>query len=225
MAVAFVALIAALSGSAIALPGSNGVNSGDIKNNSVKSADVKNNGLTGKDIRNGRVGSADVKNNGLTGTDINEGSLGQVPSAAAADTATNAINAGNAATVGGNRVARFRYTSAASTTETELFNVGGFRLVASCPGGVPALDLYTANDNSQFGFHYRDHAAGTSEGLANGVFDVGDSPDAVENALLSATANGVLTGPNGVVTVSMYFNDNLPGGDAGCTVSGTATGA
>ena len=46
-----VALVAALSGSAIALPGTNTVDSGDIKNNAVKSIDIKNNGVKAKDLR------------------------------------------------------------------------------------------------------------------------------------------------------------------------------
>jgi len=65
--VAIVALIAALTGSAIALPGKNTVTSNDIAKNAVRSSDVKNDSLKGKDIK--------------------ESSLGQVPSAARADSA------------------------------------------------------------------------------------------------------------------------------------------
>lgn len=39
--VAVIALVAALGGSAIALPGQNKVNSGDVKNGSIKSADLR----------------------------------------------------------------------------------------------------------------------------------------------------------------------------------------
>jgi hypothetical protein len=74
MAVAFVALLAALSGTAIALPGTNTVNSGDIVNNTVRSKDVRNNNLRGKDVRNDT----------LTGNDIDESTLGTVPSATTA---------------------------------------------------------------------------------------------------------------------------------------------
>jgi hypothetical protein len=91
MVVAFVALLAALSGTAVALPGRNTVDSGDIKNNNVR----------GKDIRRSAVGSSDVKNEALTGGDINESTLGKVPSATSADNATNANNAANADSVGG----------------------------------------------------------------------------------------------------------------------------
>ncbi len=90
MAVAFVALLAALSGTAVALPGTNSVDSGDIKNNAVKTKDIKNNDVRSKDIRNSALTGGDVKNDALTGSDINEGTLGQVPSANTANTANSA---------------------------------------------------------------------------------------------------------------------------------------
>jgi hypothetical protein len=66
-----IAILIALSGTSIALPGKNSVDSGDIKKNAVRTPDVKNQNLKG----------ADVAANTLTGADINEGSLGTVPSA------------------------------------------------------------------------------------------------------------------------------------------------
>jgi hypothetical protein len=107
MAVAFVALLAALSGSAIALPGTNTVDSGDIKKGAVKAADIGGNAVT----------SGKVKNNTLTGSDINESKLGKVPSATTADTAATATNAANAtnATNATTAANANRATSAAST--------------------------------------------------------------------------------------------------------------
>ena len=101
MGVAFVALVAALSGSAVALPGTSSVDSGDIKNNSVRSKDLRNNDVRGKDIRTGAVGSSDLRNDGVTGTDVRESTLARVPRAARADSATNATTASNAASLGG----------------------------------------------------------------------------------------------------------------------------
>ncbi len=101
MVVAFVALLAALSGTAIALPGTNTVDSGDIKNNNVRSKDIRNNNVRGTDIRTGAVASGDVADDSLTGNDIAEASLGKVPSAANADNAANAATAANALALGG----------------------------------------------------------------------------------------------------------------------------
>ena len=102
MAVAFIALLAALSGTAVALPGKNTVDSGDIINGQVKTKDIRNGAVTRKKVKNNAVNSAKVANDSLTGTDINESTLGQVPSANTANsantasTATNATNATNA---------------------------------------------------------------------------------------------------------------------------------
>jgi hypothetical protein len=84
MVVAFVALIAAMSGTAVALPGKNSVDSGDLKNGAVKNADIGKNAVTG----------SRVKNNSLKGADIVESSLGKVRSAGTADSATTAANSG-----------------------------------------------------------------------------------------------------------------------------------
>jgi hypothetical protein len=62
--IATIALIVTVAGgTALALPGKNSVNSGDIKNGTVRGVDVRNNSLTGADVK------------GLTGADINEASL------------------------------------------------------------------------------------------------------------------------------------------------------
>jgi hypothetical protein len=67
MAVALLALFMAMGGSAYALV----VTSGSIKNNTIRSVDVRNGGLLGKDARA----------NGIGGRAIKESTLGTVPSA------------------------------------------------------------------------------------------------------------------------------------------------
>jgi len=107
---AFVALVVALSGSAVATPVANiarQITGANIKNGTIKGADVKNGSLSGADIHNGSIGAADigtfqvkdaeiapdaiggdkVKPDSLDGSDIIESRLGQVPSAAHADSA------------------------------------------------------------------------------------------------------------------------------------------
>jgi hypothetical protein len=120
MAVAFVALLAALSGTAVALPGRNTVDSGDLKRGAVKSSDIargavtgskiRNSAVTGSKIQNRTITGAKLTNNTITGAQINESTLGTVPRAEHANTAstantaehaTTANTAGNASTVGG----------------------------------------------------------------------------------------------------------------------------
>ena len=123
LVVAFVALLAALSGTAVALPGINTVDSGDIKNSTIRSKDIRNNNVRSGDIRNNSIRSGDVRNStlrgidvrnesltgadirgltgadvnddSLTGADVNEGTLAKVPSAAIADSTARAASAGS----------------------------------------------------------------------------------------------------------------------------------
>lgn len=71
MMVSLVALFAALSSAASALPGTETVNSGDIKNESVKSVDLKDGqAVTSDDIVDETVASNDVQDATLLSTDI-----------------------------------------------------------------------------------------------------------------------------------------------------------
>lgn len=98
MAVAFIALLAALSGTAVALPGKNTVDSGDIKKGAVKASDIAKNAVNSNKVKNGSITGTDVKDDSLTGTDIQESSLGTVPNANTANSASTANSANTANT-------------------------------------------------------------------------------------------------------------------------------
>ena len=155
MAVAFVALVAALTGSAVALPGKNKVDSGDIKNNTIGSGDLKNNSVKSKDVRNGAVTGTDVKNDALTGDDVNESALGQVPSAATAglataaglaDRANSAAKVDQLKTVGSYKLVTSSASNddpnvaRANATQVPLFSIGPISVYGKC---------YTEADNSE----------------------------------------------------------------------------
>jgi hypothetical protein len=81
LVVSIVALFAALTGAAAALPGTQTVNSGDIKNENVKSIDLKDGAavagadvidesLESVDVQDATLQSADVQDNTLTGNDV-----------------------------------------------------------------------------------------------------------------------------------------------------------
>ena len=99
MAVALVALFMAMGGSAYALV----VTSGSIKNNTIRSLDVRNGGLLGKDFRK----------NGVGGGAIKESTLGTVPASLVSEGITHfaVVNAG------GQQVRARGTTSAARTAE------------------------------------------------------------------------------------------------------------
>ena len=76
LVVSLVALFAALSGAAMALPGTETVNSGDIKNESIKSVDLKDDkAVASTDVIDETLTGADVEDSSLTGGDVTDGSL------------------------------------------------------------------------------------------------------------------------------------------------------
>ena len=75
----------------------NEVRSLDIRNNQIRTRDLRNNEVRGIDIRNSTIQSRDIGLNQVTGLDVREDTLQKVPSALVADTATNAANATSAA--------------------------------------------------------------------------------------------------------------------------------
>lgn len=113
MVVALVALFMAMGGSAYALV----VSSGTIRNNTIRSIDVRNGGLLGKDFRQ----------NGVGGGAIKESSLGVVPAALVAGGATHfaVVNAGGQAV-------RARGVSSAARTAEGRYQVIFNRDVRAC---------------------------------------------------------------------------------------------
>lgn len=211
MAVAFVALLAALGGTAVALPGSNTVTTGDIKRGAVRSSDIRNNNVSttdirnstirGKDVRNGTIRGADVGANSLTGSDINEGTLGTVPSASTANSANSANTANSAGTAGnvaGVTPRRILYRAATGGAAETILSLNGLVLTASCTGGDLSVVASTTVDDAAFGANA--HADdGSSDGddsdtndnnvgnaTDSGDFDVGDSTDIVADAPLGS---------------------------------------
>jgi hypothetical protein len=81
------ALVVALGGTSYAVIR---VDSDDVVNNSLRSADFRNNSVRGRDIRNRTVQARDVRRNGLGGNVINERALGKVPQAADAERVSGA---------------------------------------------------------------------------------------------------------------------------------------
>jgi hypothetical protein len=132
MTVAFLALLAALTGTAVALPGNNTVTSGDIVNGQVKTHDIRNGTVRGRDIRNGTV----------TGRDVSERSLGTVPSARNAGFANVAGAAGRANSAATADTVRTSGVVTASDGATDVLVVQarGWRVELDCDlAGIGAI--------------------------------------------------------------------------------------
>jgi hypothetical protein len=128
----------------------NQVRSLDIRNNEIRSRDLRNNEVRGLDIRNSTIQSRDIAINAVTGEDVKEDTLGKVPSAMLAD------SAGSAGSVGGVTMRRIAYSAATGTDFVEVLNVGGLKLEARCNAG-PVLQVRAnpeaANSELSWVFH------------------------------------------------------------------------
>jgi hypothetical protein len=67
MAVAFVALLVALGGTASALDGKNSIDNNDVKKNAIDSANIVKNGVTGTDAKESTFGEVPTADNGVQG--------------------------------------------------------------------------------------------------------------------------------------------------------------
>lgn len=144
--VAYLALFVALGGTsyaAVQVP-KNSVTSKQVKNNTLKSADLKN----GKGVR-----GIDVASDSLGGAAIAESSLGEVPAAARASVAANAENAVNAANAANAQHA---------TTATNSDNAQSAANAGLLDGFDSTAFLKGANVNLRFAINDDVPAGGTS---------------------------------------------------------------
>lgn len=207
--VAVIALVAALSGSAIALPGKNSVRGNDIRADSIK---IKH-----------------IADNKVKGNHVDESTLEKVPAAAVADAAGVADAADNGA-------ARVSYKGAAGSAEQTIFSAGGLVLKASCSAGndlVLTMES-TVNNAAVFADSHDHDGSGNSNGDSSdtveqqGDFDAAQ-PVAIDGSNLHADdGQGVeinYSNPNGTevfVKLHNWLGTGNAGAPADCFVGGVA---
>jgi hypothetical protein len=76
LVVALVALVAAMGGSAAALPGSGSIDRNDVKKNAIRSKAIKNGQVKGVDIAQGAVRGDQLADGTVDGSDIADGGVG-----------------------------------------------------------------------------------------------------------------------------------------------------
>ena len=150
MAVALLALLVALGGSALAASyvitkssqiKDGAVTAADVKDSSLAGADVKDSALTGADVKNSSLTGADLKDGSLSGADVDVSRLGKVPAATIADSATTARTASSAERarisdeVDGQHVERIVATLASGASATVAGVDGGLQILAACTAG------------------------------------------------------------------------------------------
>lgn len=223
--VGLIALVAALSGSAVALPGKNKVDKNDIRRNAVGE----------KQIRAGAVGSSEAKNDGLTGSDIKEATLARVPSAAradsaaSADTAASATQAGAAATaadataIEGQRIATFTTFMPNNQSNANIANLGGIQFKGNCNFGGIQLNAHNSSgqearimiegEGAPFGDYFAEDSSFTSGDATPIIEPDSDRGQVTVSALF---ADGSVT----TAVVSGGTAGNIP---AGCRIWGRVT--
>ena len=194
--------------------------------NTVGTKQLKKNAVTTAKIKNGAVTTGKLKNDAVTGAKVNESTLGQVPSAANAtnaSNATNATNASNASTVGGLRIVKFSLNGASPIGNTQILDLNGLQLFASCAGGAVTATAATAVNGGEISAFAHDASSETSEGSFDDTFNVGDTftlPSPTNSDVMGDLA---YTGGD-LRTVRLFYNqeDSISSND--CLFNGYAIG-
>jgi hypothetical protein len=124
--VAMIALVVACAGSATA---ASLITSADIKNRSIRGRDIRSETITSRNVK--KLSGRDVIRNGLDGSDINENTLDPVPNATNAQVAQAAATADQLSHA---RVLRLAFRQGPAPGPTVLYDEGGLRITAQCPG-------------------------------------------------------------------------------------------
>jgi hypothetical protein len=180
---------------------------GKLAKNSVGTKQLKNNAVTTKKI----------KNNAVTGAKVKESSLGEVPSA------TNAGNAGNANTVGGNAVKKMFYAANENAAAQTVLSLNGLTLTASCPSGTPVIIATTSVGEAMI------HSGGTNLGNEpfyneDDSFGIGTEFE-ITAEVESDSNQGTLTyvTPGGAVVTAVWASEE-GSLNQDCVFAGHATG-
>ena len=211
MVVAFVALLAAVGGTATALPGKNTVDSGDIKKGAVKRSEIARNAVNGRKVANGSI----------TGKDVKEGTLGKVGRAETANTAGS---------VGGVTFRPFRYANDGTGAEELILDFGGLTITASCNLDVLSLTAGSRVPDAELGGYPVEADEPGPTGAQYTAYDVdfdpGDVVDLVpddEDEEVGELRYSKRDGTSVSVQFHIYGGNNGAGADEGrCAVSGVA---
>jgi hypothetical protein len=196
--------------------GKNSVGTKQLKKNAVTAAKIKKNAVTNAKIKNNAVTGAKVQDGSLTGADINLGTVGTVPSAA------------NANTVGGNSVVLINFQGSPVTGPTQILNLNGFTLTASCNAGDETVVLANGPAGSRLQSAGQDSVNGGEN--KDELFNDSLTPTSNENLLYEdddlIVGNTEFSLGNGGRAVSVVWEAEGFGASSGphCTFTGYAIG-
>lgn len=204
LVVSFVALFVALGGVSYGIAT---IDSSDIKNNTIRSRDVRNAKLLGKDLKRGTV----------KGREVNEARLGTVPHAVRAQV------------VDGHNLARIDFRVPAGTPTRTILAFGGLVLNATCsPGGDLNLTATTSINNAMVhvGTLHQLIGGDDSAYFDQNDLDIGESANAVPGRDNRVQGSLTYTSPTGTIVNASYLAEERPNGlgtGNDCFVVGTAS--
>ena len=151
----------------------NQVRSIDIRNNEIRTRDLRNNEVRGIDIRNSTVQSRDIALNAVTGDDVKEDTLQKVPGALLADSATRADAAGSL-----DDLQVINTTIAKNAQDAMLATNGPLTLLGRCQNGTTpsATNAGVLVDTSENGTFVGEQTGG---GAPEPDLDASDPPTPV----------------------------------------------
>jgi hypothetical protein len=206
---AALALFLTLSGgTAIALSGTNSVNSADIKNGAVQTEDLADGAVSRSQLHKNAVVSSRVADNSLTGADINEATL---------DTSAKTLRySADEAPGGDHRVASVGpYVLRASCTTTPTNGIASY-LTAKGPAGHVTASYLEGDGAIEPVPHLRSSAL-TSGGLLVGSEADNNSPVDLVGGTIAIDSGST------VVTIVFASSTKYNGGSGHCSIHGTAT--
>jgi hypothetical protein len=191
-----------------------------LAKNSVGSKQLKKNAVTTAKIKNNAITTSKIKNGAVTGAKVNAGSLGTVPNATHASSADNANNSN---TVGGLHVVKFSLNGSGSIGKTEILNLNGLQLQASCTSGSETLTATTSVANGEISAWANDASSGSSESEYNDEFGPGETFNLPLPTNSDVLGEAAYTGGN-LQTVRFFYSEEDEIGPTDCVLNGYAIG-
>jgi hypothetical protein len=193
------------------------VGSKQIRNKAVHTRHIKARNVTRSKIARNSIDSSLVKKDSLHGSDILESSLATVPSA------KDAVNAANAAKVGGRSVQKFAFVASAGSGTASALALNGLNLAANCASGTPVL---TVTATTSVGGAII-HSGGTQTAapgtwyVSDNSFDVTDTFNPLPTTASNLTGTLTYVRQDGEVVTATFLAQETA---TGCVFAGTAIG-
>ena len=195
------------------------IGSNEIKGNSITTGKIKKEAVSASKIKKNAVTTSKIADGAVTGAKLNIGTIGTVPNAVHANTADNANNAN---TVGGNRIVSFSLVGKSPIAPTQVFDLNGLQIIASCSGGsVTAIARTSVADGEISAFTF-DASGESFEGEYEDTFSPGVDFTIPLNSNSDEIGQGRYSGGN-LKFIDFTYNeeDEVAGND--CVFHGFAT--